>query len=73
MNKTKVIILLLAIIIGICSLIYYRNDDESKEIVENNEINETKIVLYFSKFHPIIVQMINIKLGCHNHLIFFVK
>ena len=64
MNKTKIIVLLIAIIIGIGALIYYRNDEDSKEIVDNSEINETKIVLYFSNLETgeLVKEYRNVKL-----------
>lgn len=64
MNKTKIIVLLIAIIIGIGALIYYRNDENSKEIIDNSEINETKIVLYFSNLETgeLVKEYRNVKL-----------
>lgn len=48
MNKSKIVIILLVAIIGIVSAIYFRNNGDKQEIVQNLEENETKIVLYFS-------------------------
>lgn len=65
MNKTKIIILLVAIIIGIGSLIYYRNDgDDNNEMIQNSQTNETKIVLYFSNLETgeLVKEYRNVKL-----------
>ncbi len=48
MNKTKIILILLMIIICVIGLILSKNQDNNSTLVETEKELETKIVLYFS-------------------------
>ena len=49
MNKGKIMMVLVVIIIGIIGVMLNRGKEENIEVIANNDLkNETKIVLYFS-------------------------
>ena len=48
MKKGKIIIILFMIIVSIFGIIFGRKEEEINENIQKSELNETKIVLYFS-------------------------